>query len=85
MLCATFQIAILVPRSPGENQCTMTRPEGGHPIPWNQPFNSNNVNMMATELVAMGAVGSMAEGPGGELWIGSFGGVARIKGLASSL
>jgi hypothetical protein len=25
-------------------------------MPWNQPFNSNNANMIATELVATGTV-----------------------------
>ena len=28
---------IIVPRSPGENQCVMTRPHGGQPMPLNQP------------------------------------------------
>ena len=28
---------IIVPRSPGENQCVITRPQGGQPMPLNQP------------------------------------------------
>ena len=34
---AQFQMDIIVPRSVTENQWVMTRPQGGHPIPLNQP------------------------------------------------
>ena len=34
----------------------MTRPDGGHPIPWNQPLVSSKTNMTVTELVANGTV-----------------------------
>jgi hypothetical protein len=55
MLWATFQTAIFVPRSPGENQCTMTRPLAGQPMPWNQPLASCRANIIPTVAVAAGA------------------------------
>ena len=48
-LWATFQIDILVPRSFKENQCVITRPLGGQPIPWNQPIKNWVINMTTIE------------------------------------
>src|SRR5690606_12726978 len=53
-LCATFQIDILVPLSFVENQCTITRPEAGHPIPWNHPLINSSTNIIVSEPVPKG-------------------------------
>ena len=51
-LCAQFQMLIMVPRSPGENQCVITRPQGGQPMPLNQPTKafSTPITRMARAL-----------------------------------
>ena len=51
-LCAQFQMLIIVPRSPGENQCVITRPHGGQPMPLNQPTRQFNtpITKMARAL-----------------------------------
>ena len=54
MLCAVFQIDTIVPRSDLDHQCTIVRPHGGQPIPWNQPFKKIITHMMAIPEVAHG-------------------------------
>ena len=51
-MCAQFQMLIIVPRSPGENQCVITRPQGGQPMPLNQPTRafSTPITRMARPL-----------------------------------
>ena len=51
-MCAQFQMLIIVPRSPGENQCVITRPQGGQPMPLNQPTRqfSTPITRMASVL-----------------------------------
>ena len=53
-LWAVFQIDIKVPRSDVENQWTTTRPEGGQPMPWNQPLMNMTVAKIATEALIAG-------------------------------
>ena len=36
---------IIVPRSLGENQCVITRPQGGQPMPLNQPTRQFRIPM----------------------------------------
>ena len=45
---------IMVPRSLGENQCVITRPQGGHPMPLNQPTAALSTPMtkMASALLS---------------------------------
>jgi len=40
----------------------MTRPLGGHPIPWNQPFSISSANMSVTELVVRGELSRLDAG-----------------------
>ena len=46
MLCATFHTDIFTPRSLVENQCVITRPQGGQPIPCIQPLTNSRQNIM---------------------------------------
>src|SRR5436189_6409063 len=55
-LCAKFQKDIFVPLSFTENQCTITLPQGGQPMPWNQPLINKRQNMIAMEPVANGNI-----------------------------
>lgn len=52
MLCATFHTDIFTPRSLVQNQCVMTRPQGGQPMPCIQPLTNSrqNIAMMATGI-----------------------------------
>ena len=47
-------MAVFQPRSLVENQCTSTRPLGGHPIPWNQPLMNIMIAKIAIEPVSAG-------------------------------
>ena len=53
-LCAVFQIETMLPRSLCDHQCTIVRPQGGQPMPWNQPFRNSRQNMMGMLDVAQG-------------------------------
>jgi hypothetical protein len=53
-LCATFQIAVLPPRSEVENQCTRVRPLGGQPMPWKNPLKIITTAKNATEAPTAG-------------------------------
>ena len=53
-LWATFHMAVLFPLSLTLNQWTRTRPDGGHPMPWNQPFKNSMINIMAIDEVKKG-------------------------------
>lgn len=53
-LCAQFQIKVFQPRSRVENQWTRTRPDGGHPMPWNQPLMNMRTANRPTEAVRAG-------------------------------
>ena len=45
----------MVPRSFFDHQCTMVLPQGGQPMPWNQPLRKIMINAMVTPEVAHGA------------------------------
>ena len=47
-----FHAETIRPRSLCDHQWTISRPQGGHPIPWNQPFKNSMMNMMAMLEVA---------------------------------
>lgn len=53
-LWAQFQMETMPPRSFCDHQCTMVRPHGGQPMPWNQPHRNSRTNMMAMLEVAHG-------------------------------
>src|SRR5574343_1241704 len=53
-LWAQFQIETIWPRSFCDHQCTIVRPHGGQPMPWNQPFRNSRQNMIETLEVAQG-------------------------------
>ena len=42
---------IFVPRSFCENQCVITRPHGGQPIPWTQPIRNCVTNIMIIDEI----------------------------------
>jgi hypothetical protein len=50
-LWAQFQMDIFVPRSFTENQCVITRPQGGHPMPLNQPTRKFSTAMITMDVV----------------------------------
>src|SRR5690554_5852120 len=47
---------VAVPRSLTLNQWTRIRPEGGQPIPWNQPFRKSITNIIVTVEVNTGKI-----------------------------
>jgi hypothetical protein len=53
-LWATFQMAVLPPRSEVENQCTRVRPDGGQPMPWKKPLTIMTTANSATEAPTAG-------------------------------
>ena len=53
-LCAQFHTETIPPRSFCDHQCTMVRPHGGQPIPWNQPQRNSSTNIIMMLDVAHG-------------------------------